>query len=196
MIFPTCVNLMRLMHRPRLFTRLLLMLWFGLSAGTHAAAADESVLTPVPERPLAPDFSLPGPDGRIYRLADDRGRPVILNFWATWCPPCRAEMPSMQRAHDILAGEVAVIAINVGDDAASIADFLVETPVNFPLPMDLETQIAPRYPMFGLPTTFIIDPEGRLVYSVIGEQEWDDPVLLDQVRALRSPSAVRSAAGD
>lgn len=184
------------MLRLRLFTRLLLMLWFGLSAGTHAAAADKPVLTPVPERPPAPDFSLPGPDGRTYRLVDDRGRPVILNFWATWCPPCRAEMPSMQRAHDILAGEVAVIAVNVGDDAAAIADFLAETPLNFPLPMDLEARVATRYPMVGLPTTFVIDPEGRLVYSAIGEQEWDDPVLLDQVRALRSPSAVRSAAGD
>ncbi len=152
-----------------------------------ACAADEQSLTPVPGHLMAPDFSLPGPDGKTYRLADYRGKPVILNFWATWCPPCRAEMPSMQRAHDALAREgIAVIAINVGDEADAIAEFLDELPVRFPLPMDQDTQVAQKYPITGLPTTFVIDPEGRLVYGAIGEQQWDDPDLLDQVRALKT----------
>ncbi len=124
----------------------------------------------------------------MYRLADYRGKPMILNFWATWCPPCRAEMPSLQRAHEALASEgIAVIAINVGDDADAIAEFLVNSPVSFPLPMDRDSTIAQRYPVIGLPTTFVIDAEGRLALTALGEQEWDDPALLEQVRAFKRP---------
>jgi peroxiredoxin len=95
-------------------------------------------------------------------------------------------MPSMQRAADALAADgIAVIAINVGDDAAAIAEFLEETPVAFPLPMDPDSKVAQSYPLKGLPTTFVIDPEGRLVYRAEGERTWDDPALLDQVRALK-----------
>ncbi|MBK5963164.1 alkyl hydroperoxide reductase [Thiocystis minor] len=160
----------------------LLPCWFGAVAG----AGEEQALTPVENQAPAPDFNLQGPDGQTYRLADYRGKPIILNFWATWCPPCRAEMPSMQRAHDILASEgIAVIAINVGDDAEAVRQFLSDTPVSFPLPMDSDSTIAQRYPVIGLPTTFVIDAEGRLAFSATGEQEWDDPALLDQVRALQ-----------
>jgi peroxiredoxin len=178
-------DLLRMQSRMKSLIRCLFILlpwWVG--AVVHAQ--DEPVLMPVGDQVSAPDFSLPGPDGRIYRLADYRGLPIILNFWATWCPPCRAEMPSMQRAHDLLAGEgIAVIAINVGDDAAAIAEFLAEFPVSFPLPMDQDSMIAQRYPIIGLPTTFVIDAEGRLAFSAVGEQAWDDPALLDQVRALK-----------
>ena len=143
---------------------------------------------PVEDQAAAPDFNLPGPDGRTYRLAEYLGKPIILNFWATWCPPCRAEMPSMQRAHEILAPEgIAVIAINVGDDVEAVREFLADTPVSFPLPMDRDSVIDQRYPVIGLPTTFVIDAEGRLAFSATGEQEWDAPALLDQVRALQRP---------
>jgi len=152
-------------------------------AGT--GSADQS-LTPVAERPAAPDFDLKDPDGRPQRLADYRGKAVILNFWATWCPPCREEMPSMQRAHEAVADDgIAVIAINVGEDADTINQFLADTPVAFPLPMDLDSRVVQSYPVRGLPTTFVIDPEGRLTYVATGGREWDDPKLLDQVRALK-----------
>lgn len=151
-----------------------------------SAADDDRTLTPIPDKPLAPAFELKDPSDRPQRLADYRGKPVILNFWATWCPPCREEMPSMQRAHQALEQEgIAVVAVNVGDDASAIGEFLAQTPVDFPLPMDTESEVAQRYPLKGLPTTYVIDPEGRLVYSAVGSREWDDPGLLDQVRALK-----------
>jgi len=143
-------------------------------------------LTPIAERPAAPDFDLKDPDDRPQRLADYRGKAVILNFWATWCPPCREEMPSMQRAHEAVADDgIAVIAINVGEDADTINQFLADTPVAFPLPMDLDSRVVQSYPVRGLPTTFVIDPEGRLTYVATGGREWDDPKILDQVRALK-----------
>jgi peroxiredoxin len=158
-----------------------------LSGPTHAgtASGDQS-LTPIPERPAAPEFDLKDPEDRPQRLADYRGKAVILNFWATWCPPCREEMPSMQRAHEAVSGDgIALVAINVGEDADTIEQFLTNYPVEFPLPMDLDSRVVQSYPVKGLPTTFVIDPEGRLAYVATGGREWDDPKLLNQVRALK-----------
>ena len=153
-----------------------------------AAAAQGALegLTPIPDRPEAPGFDLKDPDGRTQRLTDHQGQPVILNFWATWCPPCRKEMPSIERAHEEIADEgIAVMAINVGEDAETIKRFLEDQPVGFALPMDLDMELVQRYPVKGLPTTFVIAPDGRLVYVATGEREWDDPAILDQVRALK-----------
>jgi thiol-disulfide isomerase/thioredoxin len=158
----------------------------GIVLSGPSSAAGDRALTPIPDKPAAPTFDLKDQSNRPQRLADYRGKPVILNFWATWCPPCREEMPSMQRAHQALAkDDIAVVAINVGDDATAIDEFLAEIPVDFPLPMDTESLVAQSYPLKGLPTTYVIDPEGRLVYSAVGSREWDDPKLLDQVRALK-----------
>jgi peroxiredoxin len=163
---------------------LLALLMICLSLAAMAAGARKG-LSPIPETPAAPDFALQDVEGNPHRLADYRGKPVVLNFWATWCAPCRAEMPSMQRAHESVADEgIAIVAINVGDDADSIQRFLAEVPVDFPLPMDIDMKVVQAYAARGLPTTFVIDPDGRLVYSAAGDREWDDPKILDQVRAL------------
>jgi peroxiredoxin len=159
----------------------------GLAFPAVSGEADQT-LTPIPDTPAAPDFDLEDPDGNPQRLADYQGKAVILNFWATWCPPCREEMPSMQRAHEAVSDDgIALVAINVGEDADTIEQFLASYPVDFPLPMDLDSKVVQSYPVRGLPTTFVIDPEGRLVYVATGGREWDDPKLLDQVRALVKP---------
>ena len=158
-----------------------------LSSSVAFATNEPQTLTPMSEDIQAPAFDLQGPAGEPQRLLDHRGKPIILNFWATWCPPCLAEMPSMQRAHETLTEEgISVIAVNVGEDAETIERFLSETDVDFPIPMDVDSEVVQSYPVKGLPTTFVIDPNGRLVYSATGEREWDDPALLDQVRALRT----------
>ena len=149
-------------------------------------AEESPLLTPMPEQPAAPIFDLAGPGGERYNLEDMRGKPIIVNFWATWCPPCRAEMPSLQRAWEQVKNEdILVVAINVGEDADTIGRFTEEVKMEFPLPMDLDSKMTQRWPMNGLPTTFVVDPEGRLVYRAQGEREWDDPALLDLVRALK-----------
>ena len=154
--------------------------------GAPVVAKDPQTLTPVTGRPLAPDFDLKDPDGKAVRLADFRGKPLIVNFWATWCPPCREEMPSMQRAHAAVSSEgIGLIAINVGEDADTVAQFLSQTPVKFPLPLDETSAVVMSWPVRGLPTTFVVDPEGRLAYVATGGREWDDPALLNQVRSLR-----------
>ena len=152
------------------------------------AATTQQTLTPVEPRPEAPDFALVDMDGATRRLSELRGRPVIVNFWATWCPPCRDEMPSMQRAWLQFRGQgVAMVAINVGEDEEVIFPFTANYPVEFPLLLDHDGTVVGQWPVRGLPSTFIVDPEGRVAYQAIGGREWDDPELMRQVLALRKP---------
>jgi peroxiredoxin len=154
-----------------------------LPAVVQAAAQG---LTAVPARPLAPEFELRDPDGNIHRMSDYRGRVAIVNFWATWCPPCRAEMPSMQRAWEQIEAEgILMIGINVGEDLGTVNAFTEEYPVTFPLLLDEDAKVTGEWPVRGMPTTFVVDTGGRIVYRAIGEREWDDPDLLDSVRNLQ-----------
>lgn len=137
---------------------------------------------------MAPDFSLRDIDGATHRLADYRGQVVIVNFWATWCPPCREEMPSMQRAWERLKNQdIVILAIDVGEDEDTIFTFTADYPVEFPLLMDLDSSVIQSWPVRGLPTTFVIDPQGRMVYRAIGTRDWEDPALLEALRKLREP---------
>lgn len=137
---------------------------------------------------VAPDFTLDSEGGKTYHLADYRGQVVLINFWATWCPPCRHEMPSMNRMWKKIKGKgVQVFAVNVGEDADTIFEFLGSYPVNFPLLMDHDGTIVKKYPVTGLPTTYIVDPEGKVVYRAVGSREWDDPKLYGQLLRLRTP---------
>jgi peroxiredoxin len=143
-------------------------------------------LTKLPETPQAPDFTLTDLDGNRHRLSDYLGQVVIINFWATWCPPCRAEMPSMQRAWEALKQEgIVMLGIDVGEDEDTIFLFTANYPVEFPLLLDRDSEVIAQWPVRGLPTTFVVDPKGRIVYQAIGGREWDEPELMAAVRALR-----------
>ena len=145
-------------------------------------------LTRIDPAVMAPDFELFDLDGKPYRLSDFRGHVVIINFWATWCPPCRAEMPSMQRAWEQIEDEgIQMLGINVGEDEDTVFQFSADYPVEFPLLLDRDSSVIAAWPVLGLPTNFVIDPRGRIVYRAIGSREWDDPDLLEQVRALANP---------
>jgi peroxiredoxin len=169
----------------KITVKLLAALCLCAAAAGCSAESWEQTLTPLPDRPQAPDFDLEDANGERIGLSDFRGRPLIVNFWATWCPPCRQEMPSMQRAWEQLSDEgIGLVAINVGEDADTIFQFTADYPVEFPLPMDLDSKIVQAWPVKGLPTTFVVDAEGRLAFRAVGGREWDDPQLLDAVRAL------------
>jgi len=164
---------------------LLGILLFILSTSVIAQQAGKG-LTSLPDRPLAPGFTLTDLDGNSHRLSDYRGQVVIVNFWATWCPPCRAEMPSMQRAWEQLQKQgIVMLGINVGEDEDTIFQFTADYPVEFPLLLDQESKVIDQWPVLGLPTTFVVDPGGRIAYRAIGGREWDDPELLAQVRKLQ-----------
>lgn len=165
---------------------------------TAAVRAEVQSLNPITNTPMAPDFTLQDLDGHNHRLSDYRGRVVILNFWATWCPPCRREMPSMERAWQaVKSQDVVMLAVNVGEDADTVYTFLADYPVSFPLLLDEDAVVVGKFPIRGLPTSYVIDPRGRLVYQAIGGREWDDPEILDKIRALREqPQRVQRPAPD
>jgi len=161
---------------------LLLLAFSPLSSAQQAGKG----LTKLPTVTQAADFVLTDLDGKQHRLSDYRGQVVIINFWATWCPPCRAEMPSMQRAWEQLEKEgILMLGIDVGEDEDTIFQFTANYPVEFPLLMDSDSKVIDQWPVLGLPTTFVVDPKGNIVYRAIGGREWDDPELLALVRALK-----------
>ena len=168
-------------------------IFLGLTALDLLAAERQGAQTlPVLSPPMAaPDFVLTGEDGKRYRLSDYRGQVVVVNFWATWCPPCRYEMPAMERAHQKLKDEkIVLLAVNVGEDEESVFAFTGQYPVTFPLLLDRDGTVVKQYPVIGLPTTFVIDPHDNVTYRAVGGREWDDEALLNQLRQLLNRSAL------
>ena len=167
------------MKTPIGFLLILLLVWTG------PISADQS-LTPITGNVPAPDFELLDTNGKTHRLSDYRGRPVIINFWTTWCPPCREELPSMNRAWKQLEKEgIAMLAINMGEDEDTIFVFSADYPTDFPILMDQSGEVIASWPVKGLPTTYVIAPDGNIAYRAIGSREWDDKDLLDTIRALK-----------
>ena len=156
-----------------------------LSNAVYTQAAENQTLPKLAKPFPAPDFSLQGEDGNTYRLSSYRGQVVVMNFWATWCPPCREEMPSMERLWQKVKGKgIMVLGVNVGEDADIIFEFTGQYPVSFALPMDIDGKVIASYPVRGLPTTYIIDPSGMVTYRAVGSREWDSDGLVKQLQSL------------
>jgi len=167
---------------PRIFTRTFILLCSLLAA---AAAQSGQQLTPVPGKVPAPDFALEDTEGNLHRLSDYRGKTVIINFWTTWCPPCREEIPSMNRAWQILRNDaVVILAINMGEDEDTVFVFTADYPADFPLLLDRGGEVIAQWPVKGLPTTYVIAPDGTIAYRAIGGREWDAPAFLELIRGL------------
>lgn len=135
---------------------------------------------------MAPEFALSDLSGRTIRMSALRGKVVLVNLWTTWCPPCRDEMPSMERLYQRLHGRgVELLAVSQDDPGTmdQVADFVREVGVTFPVLLDPDRQVGARYGVWGYPETFVVDREGRIVERVIGPRTWDAP---EQVAALET----------
>jgi len=173
-----------------MITRVLLILSISLSLGLFLSYSQALPTTEPLHRienlRLAPDFSLMDIDEQVFNLKDLRGKVVIVNFWATWCPPCRFELPAMERAYGKLKDkDVVMLAINVGEDNDTIFNFTADYPVSFPLLMDTDSKVTQAYSVIGLPTTYIINPAGEIIYKVIGTREWDKSKVIEKIFALK-----------
>ena len=126
----------------------------------------------------APDFALPDLDGNTVRLSDFSGRPVVLNFWATWCAPCRLEMPELARAMvDYADRDLMVLAINQDETAEQVGDFLTEVGLTLPALLDAGGEVGAAYGAFFLPTTVIVGPDGivgAVHRGILSRAELDD----------------------
>ncbi len=144
----------------------------------------ESLMDPVSGTPKAGEFNLENTNGNKISLSDYEGKFVLVNFWATWCAPCRKEMPAMSNLHNEFGGDgLEVVGIHVGPSLAGVKKFLESVPVSFTILMDKDMSLA-SWNVRGLPTTFLINPEGKLVYQAVGEREWDSPEMMKFLKAL------------
>ena len=157
------------------------MLYF-FSSMTHA----RTLMDPVADEPEAQAFTLDSIDGVSISLDDYKGKFVLLNFWATWCAPCRKEMPALDRLHNKLNnGNFEVVGIHVGPSLSGVQRFLEQVPVEFTILIDQNMELS-NWGVLGLPTTFLVNPEGQLVYRAVGEREWDSAKIVRFLRKIMS----------
>ncbi len=144
------------------------------SAGLHPVSG----IAPV-------DFEIESLAGQVRSLADYRGSIVFLNFWATWCPPCVEEMPSMQRLADILEPEgLAMVAVNVQEDRPQVERFMSDHGLSFEVLLDRRGQVGQSYAVRGLPTTVILDRTGAIMARKVGFAYWDTDEMIELFRAI------------
>jgi peroxiredoxin len=143
---------------------------------------------------LAPDFQLPALAGGDQSLASYRGKAVILNFWATWCEPCRQEMPSLEALYQRYKDRgLVVVGVSVDEDEwDSIREFLKLVPVTFPILLDKEQKVTELYETFRIPETYFINPQGEVAGKVVGPQDYDEEVFYKKVERILPASPLGS----
>jgi peroxiredoxin len=165
---------------------LVLALAVGLLPGAAAAVGEAAEVDRLqPWSGPTPALELRDVGGHVHRLADYRGRVVLLNFWATWCDPCREEMASIRALGERLAGApFTVLGVNYGESAARVEGFVKQVPVGFPMLLDRNQEVSRGWRVRVLPATFLVGPDGRVRYHVIGEIDWATPEAVAAVRRL------------
>lgn len=157
-------------------------------------ASNEKAFSPLSGNPVAPKLKLLDMDGKQIDLEKLKGKVVLVNFWATWCPPCRREMPSLQRLWEKLGpSKIQIVAVNVGEDTDTVLGFmgtLDESPT-FPIAFDKDSAALHGWPVRGLPTTFLIDKKGRIAYQAIGGREFDSPENVRFITELSAGTSMR-----
>ena len=131
------------------------------------------------------DFTRQDLAGTRHTLSDYRGRVVLLNFWASWCPPCVHEIPSMSQLNTTLADQpFAILAVNLGEERQDIEQFVEQHPINFPVLLDPGQRLPRDWKVFAFPTSYILDKQGRVRYSVAGAIDWNDAAVRGAVEGL------------
>jgi len=150
-----------------------------LAAGAQAAGFEKRAATPAPEL-RAQDLA-----GVPKTLADYRGKVVLLNFWASWCPPCLREMPSLERLRVKMAGRpLEIVALDSAEAPEEVNAYLARMKLGFPILLDPDGSNTKRWNVFALPTTFMLDAEGRVRYVLTGPTEWDEGEALGIIESL------------
>ncbi len=137
-------------------------------------------------KPLKPiEFQLKDLTGKEVRLSGLKGKVVLLNFWATWCGPCRSEMPSMQRLYAQLKGQgLEILAVDLQEDKATVARFVKELGLTFPVLLDTAGSVGTQYGARAIPTTYLFDRKGFIFARMVGAREWDTPQVLGIFREI------------
>ena len=144
--------------------------------------ANDMLMDPMPAANPAPDFNLMGMDGETHTLEDLKGKFVLVNFWATWCNPCKVEMPLLEKLHQTLKSEkFTVLGLHVGPGPENIEEFKKLMPISFPIYVDMDLEVNWGVP--GLPTTFLMNPEGKLIYRAVGKREFASDEMVNFLKS-------------
>jgi thiol-disulfide isomerase/thioredoxin len=155
----------------------LFVVLFSQPASSASLKATHALVTPL--------FPIPLANGQTLDMGALKGKVVLVNFWATWCPPCRKEMPSMDRLDKMETGRpFAIVAVNVKEEEDLVERFLEEMPVGFPIGLDPDGALAKAWKAFVYPTSFLVDKAGRIRYSLNGTLEWDEPEVVEIIERL------------
>lgn len=124
---------------------------------------------------LIPNFTLPSLDGKSYTLGDLKGKVVFINFWATWCPSCREEMPSMERLYRKFKDKAfTILAVDIMERPETVERFVRKYKISFPILLDASGEISRQYRAISIPVTYIVDKRGKAVGKILGPRKWDD----------------------
>jgi peroxiredoxin len=134
----------------------------------------------------ATDFTLKDINGKSVSLSSFKGKVVLLNFWATWCPPCRAEIPAMNKLNQLLKNKgLVILAVSTDRSVDDVKDFLSSVPVNFTVVTDEKLAVTRNlYKVFMVPTTFLIDKRGIIVKKYFGERNWTEPEIIKEIESF------------
>ncbi|MEZ5536055.1 MAG: TlpA disulfide reductase family protein [Thiolinea sp.] len=147
-------------------------------------AAYKDTLQPYPGNELAPVLSLPDMEGRMHDLKDYRGKVVLLNFWASWCPSCVHEIPSLGNLQAKFSpDDFVVLSVDLGEEKEEVAAFLERVPADYPVMLDIEGTTVQAWKLSAFPTTFVLDREGYIRLAYFGGLEWDQPDVLEVLEA-------------
>ncbi|MEN8176708.1 MAG: TlpA disulfide reductase family protein [Pseudomonadota bacterium] len=142
-------------------------------------------LNPLEDGQPAPALRLPDLSGNSIDLESYRGKVILVNFWATWCPPCIRELPSMRRLKETLGSEgLEILAVNRQESPRRVAQFLKQTPVNFPVLLDESAESSKAWNAEVLPTSFLVGPGGHIRYTAVGPLDWDSEEVLSVIRPM------------
>ncbi len=159
-----------------MITGLLILLLLNRNRSNYKSVEQVPIEVGLP----APDFTFPGINGKMVSLSDYRGKVVLVNIWATWCPPCVDEMPSMEKLYQKLKGEnFEILAVSIDSlGLKAVVPFMKKHKLTFPALIDSTGTIGIAYGNTGIPASFIIDKDGILVQKIIGPQDWAHPDIL------------------
>ena len=134
---------------------------------------------------MAEDFTLGLAGGGNFRLGERRGHVVLINFWATWCPPCREEMPALERLYRQHKEQgLVLVAISIDSDPAVVSPYVKASKLTFPIALDPKAEVANKYGVRALPSSFVVDRQGTMTALALGPRVWDNAASHSLVEAL------------
>ena len=161
---------------------------FGAESRPWYAAGLEQLGFYVFDQPFdQPNFNVTSVTGTLKTRLSSKGNITLLNFWATWCPPCKQEIPTIQKLNDAMKGQkFEIMAVDLGESASTVKGFLDQNKITYPVYLDPKNSLAGAYASRGIPTTYILDKSGKFIAGIIGTFDYTNPQFVSIIKELAS----------